>query len=77
MLPLQTIPNDDNEVALAGAATTVSLLSPPTKNSAHANLNLNSVRIKCYFHCEHNCFLDYFDDLIPDDAVIYMRDIPF
>ena len=33
--------------------------------------------MKCYFHHEQNCFLDYFDDLVPDDAVIYMSDVPF
>ena len=29
-----------------------------------------------YFHHKQNCFLDYFDDPIPDDAVIYVSDIP-
>ena len=77
MLLAQTIRNDDNEEALAGAAAAASLLSPSANNLARTNIFLNSVRMKCYFHHEQNCFLDYFDDPILDDAVIYTRDIPF
>ena len=39
MLPLQTTTHDDNEEALTGAATALSLLSPPTDNSASDNLS--------------------------------------
>ena len=31
----------------------------------------------CYFHHLQNCFIDYFDDLVPDEAVIYASDVPF
>ena len=55
----------------------MSLLSPPTNNSASENLRQNSARMKCYYHHKQHCFLDYFDYSIPDDAVIYMSDIPF
>ena len=40
------------------------------------NLSQNSARMKCYFHCKQYHFLDYFDDPIPDDSVIYISDIP-
>ena len=33
--------------------------------------------MKCYYDCTHGCFLDYFNDPILDDAVIYAGDIPF
>ena len=47
-----------------------SLLSPPNNNSTSANISQNSTRMKCYLHHEQNHFLDYFDDQVPDDAVI-------
>ena len=46
---LQTITSEDNEEALAGAATALSLLSPPTDNLAHENLSQSSVEMKCYY----------------------------
>ena len=42
MLPSVTITSDDNEEALAGAAATLSPLSPPTDNSASENLSQSS-----------------------------------
>ena len=33
--------------------------------------------MKCYYHHKHHHFLDYFNDPILDDAVIYVNDIPF
>ena len=27
--------------------------------------------MRCYFHCQFNHFLNYFDDPVPDGAVIY------
>ena len=77
LLPLQTIHNDENEEASADATTMVSLFSPPNNNSTSTNLSQNSARMKCYFHGEQNCFLNYFDDPILDDAGIYMSEIPF
>ena len=69
MIPSQTIPIDDEEEVLAGAAL--------TNNSPSMNLGQNSFRMKCYYHHKQNYFLDYFDDHFPDDAVIYKSDIPF
>ena len=77
VLPSQTMTSDDNEEALAGAVIMLSLLSPPTDNSASENLSQSSAKMKCYYHHRHHCFLDYFNDPIPDDAVIYTSDIPF
>ena len=34
-------------------------------------------RMKHHFHNEQKCFLDYFDDSVPDGAVIYEADILF
>ena len=33
--------------------------------------------MKCYFHRQHNHFIDYFDDHAPDGTVIYAGDILF
>ena len=77
VLPPETITNDDNEEALAGAATTLSLLSPPTDSSATQNLSQSSVKMKCYYHHTHHYFLEYINNPIPDDAVIYAGEIPF
>ena len=77
VLPLQTITSDDYEEALAGAPTTLNLLSPPPDNSASENLSQRSVKMKCYYHLKHCYFLDYFTSPIPDDAVICTSDIPF
>ena len=33
--------------------------------------------MKLYYHHKHHHFLDYFNDPIPDAAVIYMSDISF
>ena len=72
---LQTMTSDDNEEALTGTSTAWSLLSSPTDNSTSENLSQSSM--KCYFHHKHHHFLDYSNDPIVDDAVIYTSDIPF
>ena len=77
VLPLQTTKGNDKEEALAGAAAALSLLSSPTNSSASENLSQSSVKMKCYYHHKHHCFLDYFTDPILDDAVIYASDKPF
>ena len=33
--------------------------------------------MKCYYDHTHHHFLDYFNDPIPDDTVIYAGGIPF
>ena len=73
----QTTTSDDNEEALAGAAATLNLLSSPTANPTGQNLSQSPVKMKCDYHHTNHCFLDYFNDPISDDAVIYMSDIPF
>ena len=73
LLPQEPAHNENNSV-LAGAATALSLLSPPTDNSNSQDINKS--HIKCYYDCMHHHFLDYFNDPILDDAVIYAGDIP-
>ena len=46
LLPVQTKTNDDNEEALAGAATALSPLSPSTYNSASKNHSQSLIQIK-------------------------------
>ena len=70
LLPLQTINSDQNEEALVGVSTTISLHSPPKDNSTNTNLSQNSTRMNWYFHHEQNHFSDYFDDPVLDGAVI-------
>ena len=76
LLSSQTITSDDNEEVLAGASTTLSLLSPPINNLASKNLSQSSVNMKCYYHHKHHHFLDYFNDPISIDALIYTSDTP-
>ena len=66
------IVNDDS---LAGAAIALCLLSPPTNNSNSEPFN-NS-HMKCYYDHTHGCLLDYFNDPILDDAMIYQGNISF
>ena len=77
MLPLQTITSDDNEEILAGAAATLSLLSPTTDNSTCQNPSQSPIKMKCYYHHTHCCSLGYLNDPIPDDVVILTSAIPF
>ena len=74
-LPPQGPTNIDKEDAFSSAATTLSLLSPPTDNSNSQNVNQS--HMKCYY--KHTCchFLNYFKDPIPDDAVINIGNISF
>ena len=57
------------EEALAGAATKLSKLSPTTGSSNSQNLNQS--HIKCYYDHTYCCSLDYFNDFILDESVIY------
>ena len=77
LLPSQTIASGDNGETLAGAATKFSSLSPPTNNSTSVNLSQSSAKMKFYYHHRQNCFLDCFNDPVPDDTVIYESGIPF
>ena len=77
MIHSQNIKSNQNEEVLAGAAAMSCLLSPPNNNSTSMNISQNSARMKCFFCHEQNCFLDYFDNPVPDDAVIYISDNPF
>ena len=37
----------------------------------------HSTRMRCYFHCQCSCFIDYFDVTVLGGAGIYAGDIPF
>ena len=77
LLSLQTINNNQSEEALSGAANSTSLLSPTNNNPNSANISQHSARMKYYFHKKHNHFLDYFDEIVPNDAIICVSDVPF
>ena len=34
-------------------------------------MQINTLRMRCYLHYPYNYFIDYFDDPVPDDTVIY------
>ena len=57
VLSLHTITNDDNEEALTGAATALSIFSVLTDNSTSWNLSLSPVSIKFYYCHLHHFFL--------------------
>ena len=42
----------------------------------HSDTDQQYTRMRCYFHYQHNCFIDYFNDPALDDAVIYAGDVP-
>ena len=67
--------HNDNKDALVGVATISSLLSPPTDSSN--SQYFNNSHMKCYYSYTHGCFLEYYNDPILDDAMIYAGDIPF
>ena len=69
--PSKTIHSDQNEEVLDGAAAMMIPLSVVKNNSNSTNIRQNSARMKCYFHCEQNYILGYFDDQVLDGAVIY------
>ena len=71
LLPLQTINSGNSEEAVTGATPASSLPSPPKNSSTCMNLSQKSPRMKCYFHHEQNCYLDYFKDPLPDSSVFY------
>ena len=75
VLLLQGITNNYNEEALAVAAPELTLVSPPTDSSNSQNLSQSLVKMKCYYDHMHCHFMDYFDDPILVDAVIYTSDI--
>ena len=75
VLPPQEPAHNDNEDTLAGAGVALSLHSPPTDNSNSQHLNQSHVN--CYYNCTQHCLLDYLNDPILDDALIYAGDIPF
>ena len=76
-LPLQTINSNHVKEALTGTTNALSLPSTPKSNSTCMNLGQNSTIMKCYFHYEQNCFLDYFKDPVLDHTVIYVGNVPF
>ena len=75
MLAPQGPTNNENEEELTGAATALSLLSPPTDNLNSQHLYQS--HMKCYYNHTHNHCLYYFNDPILDDAVICTGDLPF
>ena len=75
VLLLQGTTNNDKEEALAGAATALSLLSPPTNN---LNSQIpNQIHMKCNYNKTHCHFLDYLDYPILGDAIIYAGNTSF
>ena len=77
LLPLQTIINNQSDEVSANSADRTSLLSSTKNNPNGKNISHSSAGMKYYFHHEQSCFLNYFGDLVPDEAVIYASDLPF
>ena len=77
-LPVWVENNSNDQGPVPGTAISPSLHSLILENSQYITLNdagQHSTRMRCYFHSKQNCFLDYFDDSVPDGAVIYAGDI--
>ena len=80
LLPLQAENNSNEQDTVPGAAISLNLHLSILKTSQYITLGdagQHSFRMMCWFHSQQNCFLDYFDDPVPDGSVIYPGDIPF
>ena len=52
-----------------------SLLRDSSEVITPSDASQNSTRLQCYFCHLQTLFIDYFDDPIPDDVVIYAGDV--
>ena len=75
------VENTSNDQGLVpDAAISPNLHSPILKKLQFIILSVagqHSTRMRCCIHSQQNCFLDYFNDPVPDSAVTYTSDIPF
>ena len=80
LLPIQIGSNCNDEGTITGAAISVNLHSLILKSSQYntiSDADQHSTRMRCCFHHQCYCFIDDFNDPVPDDAVMYAGDILF
>ena len=80
LLPVQVENNSNDQGSVPGAAVALNDHSLILKNSqciTLSDMGQHSTSMTCYFHSKQNSFLDYFNESLPDGAVIYVGDIPF
>ena len=78
LLPVRLENNDQGSAP--GTTKSLNLQSLILMNSQYITLSdigQHSTRMRCHFHNQQNCFFDYFNDPVPDGALIYAVDIPF
>ena len=79
-MPIQIGNTSNDEGAMPGSTISPNLHLPILDSSQYIILSdtgQHSTRMRCYFHCECSHFIDYFDDPVLDDMVIYAGDVPF
>ena len=80
LLPVLVENNSSDQGQVSGAAISLGLHSMILINLQCITLSdtiQNSTRLGYYVHSHKNCFLNYLDDVVPDDSVIYMADTQF
>ena len=80
LLPVWVENSSNDQGTVPGAAVLPNLHSPILKNSHYITLSdeyKHFIKIRCYFHSQEKCLLDYFNNPLPDGAVLYASDIPF
>ena len=80
LLPIPIGKNSHNEGTIPSATVSLKLHLAILESCQYITLSdagQHSTWIRCYFHCQCNCFIHYFDDPVPYGAVIYAEDIPF
>ena len=71
---------ENDKGTISGATASPNLHLPILDGTQYITLSdagQHSTRMRCYFHYQFNCFIDYFDDQVPDGKVIYAGDVPF
>ena len=80
LLPLQIGDSGNSEGTIPGATLSASLhfliLDSPQYITI-CDAGQHSTKMRCYFHYQCNCFIDYFDDAVSDAAVMCTGYMPF
>ena len=80
LLPLQIRKSSNNKGTMSGAITSPNLNSQILDSPQYITISdtgQHSTRMRCYFHSQHNHFIHFFNDPVPDGAVNYAGNIPF
>ena len=80
LLSLHMRDSSDSEGTIPNATASSHLYLLILDSSQYITLSdadQHSTRMRCHFHYQHNCFIDYFDDPVLYGAMIYAGDVLF